>query len=511
MSEEQIQEHSSDALSEQSQEGRSDNEYKPVVPVPAIIELSKNNNSIDTEYPDQANAGTTSTPGVDERRNSIQRVPPFTHPHNTFPESLDESPAHACPNESTDSSSEQATTLIMTLSDSLNLMDRLQTLCTRVWKMDPIVVVVKVPPEASKLHVEREILSMCPHLEVLVYTDDLAGDMGGQDYGDEGYDYNTGTGGEDDDGTPQDSTEHNNFAHNSPPLPANNDNESGDIYNQDTTLNTESSPGQTQFDRRIGGETEVLDNVDRTSSFHFGRRQLLQSPKAVPLTYLHNHALARVQTSHVLILDESVWPMEDLDMNIRSAYSTSAYSTAAPHHAALLLPKVLTEKTDLSLNDLPDCLREQSCHLRGLESEEWDGTTKLLPCIHSITHFEPYLVMPWCAMLEPNANQSDDENRYLRYRRRQLLLQRPQATPLLSWHDERLTEWTWRLAQADQIRYAGLAFWLGAGFVYGEEQENRYNNADDVIWRYFHERVVDRFGDDSHQVPVCTRMIVPSS
>ena len=172
-----------------------------------------------------------------------------------------------------------------------------------------------------------------------------------------------------------------------------------------------------------------------------------------------------------------------------------------------LVPKVLTTNTNLSLNDLPSCLQDQSCHLRGLESEEWDGTTKLLPCIQSTTHFEPYLVIPWCAVFESYGIAPGSEERTLRYRRRQQQPQKSQPPPQqdrarsrqhLAWHDERLTAWTWRLAQLDQLRYAGLAFWLAAGFVYGREQENRYNDADDVVWIYFHERVrvVDRFGED---------------
>mmetsp|Transcript_6090 Transcript_6090/g.12205 ORF Transcript_6090/g.12205 Transcript_6090/m.12205 type:complete len:604 (+) Transcript_6090:297-2108(+) len=519
--EEQSQEHSSDTLSEQSQEGRVDNNYKPVVPAPARIDLSQNID-VHTDYPPPINVDTTSNLDVDETRGALHRVPPFTYPRITFPESLDEPPAHACPNESTSTrSSSQVATLIITLSDDLHLMDRIKNLCTRVWKTDPIVAVVSVPPEASELRVEREIWSMCPHLEVMLYSHDLV-DGAGSDYADEDgyYDYYRETsGGEDDDMSPtHSSAQHDNFVRKSLTLAASNDNERGDIDKQNPSLDIESSQGQTHFDRRISGETHAWEDTGRTS---FGRRTLLQSPqKAPPLPYLHNIALARVQTSHVLILDESVWPMEDLDMSIRSAYRTSA-----PRLAALLLPKVLTTNTDLALNDLPDCLQEQSCRLKGLESEEWDGTSKLLPCIQSTTHFEPYLVMPWCAMLESNDISPGSKDRNLRYGRRQQQQHRERDRPYqeqLAWHDERLTAWTWRLAQTDQLRYAGLAFWLTAGFVYGPEQENPYNHADDVLWSYFHERVVDRFveeedGDDDDDdslssssrqaiVPVCESM-----
>jgi len=511
---EPTKEKSSETLSEQSHERRADNSHKPIVQDMATME-SFHKMDVDTDYPPPTSIETSSTLDINETKNFIHRISLSRHPRITYPESLDESPAHSCPDDSTNDgdSSEQATTIIMTLSDSSDLMDRLKNLCTRSWKNDPIVAVVTFSSEASKLHLDHEIRSRCSLMQVLVYKENTF-DGRDSDYIDEegNYNYYIKTEGEEDDETPDPvSSENNNFGYQSPTLSVNESSESQDPEKEHKALNEESSQGKNQFDSRISGETRSRDNAYGTSSPRSGPRTLLQVPKkAPPLPYLYNSALARVQTSHVLILDESVWPTEDLDTIIRSAYRTSI-----PRLDALLLPKVLTSNTALSLEDLPDCLLKQSCRLKGPESEHRDGTTKLLPCIESTTYFEPYVVMPCCTRLAPNGVSSESQRRHLRYRKQLDTQGRPRrrqeqarTTQQLAWQDERLTPRTWRLAQMDQLRYAGLHFWLSAGFVYGPEQENLYDQADDVVWRYFHESVVYRFGDDNDDSPQPT--IVPA-
>ena len=158
--------------------------------------------------------------------------------------------------------------------------------------------------------------------------------MGGDDTDEEGYyDYYTETdGGEEDDQTTQGSIEHDSFLHSSLAFSASNDSERKDIDEQDLSFKPASSQVQTPIDQKMSGERQVPQDVGRIP---FGRPTLQEVPHETrPLPYLHNYGLARVQSSHALILDESVLPMDDLDASIRSAYHTSA-----PCLAALLFPK----------------------------------------------------------------------------------------------------------------------------------------------------------------------------
>ena len=222
---------------------------------------------------------------------------------------------------------------------------------------------------------------------------------------------------------------------------------------------------------------------------------------ASPVAYLHNQALAVTQTSHVLILDEHVWPMPGLEERIRSAY------TSVPYKDALVVPSVLTERTLLSVSDMSACVQEGYCRVpQGPESWPDNLQESSLSCYPS-DHFAPYLVVPWCSLLRDTAtiqydyygnhdDNDDDDKFHLRHRRQ--LSAAPTPLPFL-WHDESLSDQAWRLAQADQWRYAGGRFWWASGFVTSSLEDEHTLDASSTS---FHQLVLDRFRSGTPWAPV---------
>lgn len=448
-------------------------------------------------------------PPQQETRFSVRQVPAFDAPRITFPESLDHALDHACT-----SNNEIQTTLIMTMFEDPTLLERLQELCTHVWKTDPLIVVVRVPPTTLDFgkDLESNALFSCKHMHVLVHYESVA--TSGEQYtkadGEQYDDYSV--------------ARNNAVGH---PDKSNDDAEVktggyDDTYNEpdvgtENTTSTQSlSPGIHTIDQDAEpiGAPEPLEEPNHVRRLRQPRqrRRQQEQPQQSPtlsefpsfLAYLHNVALAMVYTSHVLILDESAWPMQDLDVSIRSAYHTTV-----PIAAALSIAQVETQKTMLTRSELPQCLQEAACHFQTRESRVWDGTPKPMPCVHSL-HFEPYLVIPWCLHDLPENDSDNEQNpgRSLRQRRQQILSE-PENVPQLAWHDEQLSPRAWRLAQADHLRYMGTTFWLAPGFVSTtrssttSSQASSVEEEDDPTWTAFHQRVIERFGDTNVQLPVC--------